>query len=252
MVRIAGCGERWDRIGVIAPDNWKGAVQAVARGTQLVSPSGESLVWLDEPCALALHQSSPQRRLALRVRAYTLVLLDADDQLVKTFPLDGATATEAAAWIAKQGSSNDAEVDLPAAPNPDVLVHIDRTLSNVHHTLARVGRVTHGASAPRTNPVTLETWARIALASREGESARFIDLGLSPSGDQGYLYVRAEPPADEPDEPSDWRFPVSSIAAMSDVDAQATTVEQFLGESLEKAYARLRRQWRSRRPSGAA
>lgn len=249
MVRIAGCGERWDRIGVIPPDDWRSATQAVVRGARVLASAGEPLVWLDEPCALAPSHAEPRNCLGLRIRAYTLVLLDPDEQLLKTFPLGGASAAEVSAWASQHGVSASAESDFPDAPELGVLVHIDRTISNVHHTLRRVADRTHGASPPRTDPATLETQIRIALNSREGESPRRIELGLSPRGDQGELFVRGEPLDGDA---QGWRLPVADIAALSDVDAQATAIEHFFKESLEQAYVRLRRQWQSRRPSGPA
>lgn len=129
MVRIASCGGRWDQIGVIRPDDWQAARQAVARGASVVSLGGRSLVWLDEPCALAPAQGELDKRLGLRIRAYTLVSLDSNDQLVKTFPLGGATVPEVSTWATKHGVSARAESGLPEAPAPEVLVHIERLSS---------------------------------------------------------------------------------------------------------------------------
>ncbi|MGB5810623.1 MAG: hypothetical protein WBG86_08845 [Polyangiales bacterium] len=245
MVHIKGCGERWDRVGATTPGEWRTAANAVSRGSAVIASPGAQLEWLDEPCTLAVARETPGSTLGIRIRAYTLVLLDADAQLLKTLPLAGATAGEVADWLARQGFTPGHGRDFPPTPNQAVLGELDRTMSNVHEMLGYISRRTQGAGAVRSNPATLETCVKIRLSSREGESPRTIELGFTLDGDQGELFVRTEPGFGF----QALRLPISGIAAMSDVDAQAPAVERFFQESLGEAYASLRRQWQSRRPS---
>ncbi len=246
MVQIAGCGERWSRVGVVTPTDWRAATDAVILAARLIAKPGELLVWLDESCALAVAHRTPQRSLGIRLGAYTLLLFDQAGQLLKTLPLGGASAKEVEAWLSKQGFNTEWVTDLPPSPSDAALSNIDRTISNVHETLGHIARLTHGSSVVHTDPQTLETTMVIRLSSREGESARMIVVGFSTEGEQGEIFVRAEP-ADAL--PSDLRLAMSEVAAKSDVDAQAKLVELFLHKSLEQAYATLKRDWRPRRPS---
>lgn len=246
MVQIAGCGERWNRVGVVTPTDWRAATDAVILAARLIATPGELLVWLDESCALAVAHSTPQRSLGIRLGAYTLLLFDQAGQLLKTLPLAGASADEVKAWLSKQGFDPAWVTDLPPSPSHSALSNVDRTISNAHETMGHIARLTHGSSLVHTDPQTLETTMAIRLSSREGESARQIVLGFSTEGEQGEIFVRTEP-ADE--EPCDLRLPLCEVAAKSDVDAQATLIELFLHKSLEQAYATLKRDWRPRRPS---
>ncbi|MEM7437176.1 MAG: hypothetical protein AAF436_18620 [Myxococcota bacterium] len=246
MVRVAGCAERWDRIGIVPHGEWREALRAVVSGASVATPPGAELVWLDEACALAPHQPAPGNTLGLRIRAYTLVVLGPDEQLLRTLPLGGARASDVSSWIAKQGFVGRSTGDFPDAPPHELLANLDRTLSNVHHTLGRVVDRTQGASAVRTAPETLATIATIQLGSREGESPRVIELGFTPEPGQGEIFVRSK---SSPGNERAWRIGMDQVAAMSDVDAQATVVERFLHDSLEEAYDELSRQWQSRRPS---
>lgn len=246
MVQIAGCGERWNRVGVVTPTEWRASTDAVILAARLIAKPGELLVWLDEPCALAVAHRTPEKSLGIRLGAYTLVLFDQDGQLLKTLPLAGTTAKEVGAWLSKQGFDTAWVTDLPVSPNHSALSNLDRTISNVHETMGHIARLTHGSSLVHTDPQTLETTMVIRLASREGESTRLIVLGFSADGEQGEIFVRTEPGDGEP---SDLRLAMCEVAAESDVDAQATLVELFLHKSLEQAYASLNREWRPRRPS---
>ncbi|MEM7139327.1 MAG: hypothetical protein AAF500_22335 [Myxococcota bacterium] len=246
MVRVAGCAERWDRIGVVPHGEWRGAVTAVVSGASVATPPGGELVWLEEACALVPHQPAPGSTLGLRIRAYTLVVLGSDEQLLRTLPLGGARAADVSAWISKQGFVGRPAGDFPDAPPHVLLENVDRTLSNVHHTIGRVVDRTQGASAVRTVPETLATVATIRLGSRQGESPRVIELGFTPAPGQGEIFVRSK--SGSRDERV-WRIGMDQVAGMSDVDAQATVVERFLHDSLEEAYDELNRQWQSRRPS---
>ncbi|MDH3624913.1 MAG: hypothetical protein OES69_07725 [Myxococcales bacterium] len=246
MVQIAGCGERWNRVGVVKPTEWRAATDAVILASRLIAKPGELLVWLDEPCALTVAHRAPEKSLGIRIGAYTLVVFDQDVQLLKTLPLAGTSGEEVGSWLSKQGFKTAWKTDLPASLSHAALTNLDRTISNVHETIGRIAGLTHGSSPVHTDPQTLETIMVIRLASREGESARLIVLGFSPEGEQGEIFVRTEPGDAEP---SDLRLAMCEVAAKSDVDAQATLVELFLHKSLEQAYASLSREWRSRRPS---
>lgn len=246
MVQIAGCGEHWNRVGVVTPTDWRAAADAVILATRLIAPPGERLVWLDEPCALAVARSAPESSLGIRLGAYTLVLLDQDGQLLKTLPLGGLSAEEVASWLSKQGFNVTPDADSPPSPSHAALSNLDRTISNVHETIGHIARLTHGSSAVLTDPETLETTTTIHLTSREGEPARLIVVGFSPDGEQGEIFVRTEPGHGEP---TDLRLAMHEVSAKSDVDAQAAAVELFLRKSLEKAYASLSREWQPRRPS---
>ncbi|MDH3484680.1 MAG: hypothetical protein OEM16_10665 [Myxococcales bacterium] len=246
MVQIAGCGERWNRLGIVTPTEWRAATDAVILAARLIAKPGELLVWLDEPCALAVAHRAPEKSLGIRLGAYTLVLFDRDGQLLKTLPLAGTSAEEVGSWLSKQGFNTAWKTDLPSSLSHAALSNLDRTISNVHETIGRIAGLTHGSSPVHTDPQTLETIMVIRLASREGESARLIVLGFSPEGEQGEIFVRTEPGDGEP---SDLRLAMREVAAKSDVDAQATLVELFLHKSLEQAYGSLSREWRPRRPS---
>lgn len=246
MVQIAGCGKRWNRVGVVTPQDWRAAVEAVISAARLITNHSEGLLWLDEPCALAVAQSPPEKSLGIRLGAHTLVLFDQDGQLRKTLPLGGVSAAEITSWFSKQGFDMTAEEDMPPSPSHAALSNLDRTIGNVHETIGHVARLTHGSSKVRTDAASLETTATIQLTSREGESERLIVVGFSPEGEQGEIFVRTEPGDDPEVHP---RLAMCEVAAKSDVDAQATTVELFLHKSLERAYASVRREWRSRRPS---
>jgi hypothetical protein len=246
MVQIAGCGKRWNRVGVVTPTDWRAATEAVILAARLIAPRAELLMWLDEPCALAVVQSTPERNLGIRLGSYTLVVLDQNGQLLKTLPLGGILAEEVTSWLSKQGFNMTSETDMPPLPSHAALSNLDRTIGNVHETIGHVARLTHGSTKVRTDPETLETTSTIHLTSREGEPERLIVVGFSPEEEQGEIFVRTEPGDGEP---SDLRLAMREVAAKSDVDAQATAVELFLHKSLERAYASLSREWRSRRPS---
>jgi hypothetical protein len=246
MVQIAGCGKRWNRVDVVTPSGWRAATDAVILAARLIAQPEELLVWLDESCALTVAQSGPGKSLGIRLGAYTLVLFDQDGQLLKTLPLGGMSAEAIRSWLSKQGFDATSEADLPPSPSSAALSNLDRTISNVHEAIGHIARLTHGSSAVRTDPETLETSTTIRLTSREGESARLIVVGFSPEGEQGEIFVRTEPGHGEP---TDLRLAMRDLATKSDVDAQATMIELFLHKSLERAYASLSREWRSRRPS---
>lgn len=246
MVEIAGCGKRWNRVDVVTSTDWDAVTDAVISAAVLVTEPDEVLLWLDEPCALSVAQSEPGKSIGIRLGAYTLVLLDPNGQLLKTLPLGGMSADEVGSWLSNQGFDRDSETALPPSPSHSALSHLERTISNVHEVIGHVARLTHGSSAVRTDPETLETTTTIRLSSREGEVTRRLVVGFSPEGEQGELFVRTEPAHGEP---IDLRLAIREVAATSDVDAQATTVELFLHKSLERAYASLSREWRPRRPS---
>lgn len=246
MVQIAGCGKDWNRVGVVAPKQWRAATDAVIRVAGVIAPQAECLVWLDEPCALAVAQSARERSLGIRLGAYTLVLFDEDGHFLKTLPLGAIPAEDLSSWLAKQGFNITSAADMPPAPNHSALSNLDRTIGNVHQTIGYIARVTHGSSKVCTDPKTLETSMTIRLTSREGESERLIVVGFSPESGQGEIFVRTEP-GDGPR--TDLRLALCEVAAKSDVDEQAKTVELFLHKTLEQAYASLRREWRPRRPS---
>ncbi len=246
MVQIAGCAKGWNRVGVVTPTDWRAATDAVILAARLIAKPGELLVWLDEPCALAVAQRAPDKNLGIRLAAYTLILFDPDGQPLKTLPLAGASAEEVGSWLSKQGFSAPWKTDLPPSPDHTALSNLDRTISNIHETIGHVAQMTYGSSPVHTDPQTLETIMVIRLATREGESARLIVLGFSPEGEQGEIFVRTEPGDGEP---TDLRLPLREVAAKSDVDAQAGLIELFLHKSLQQAYASLSREWRPRRSS---
>ena len=244
MVQIAGCAEHWDRVGVVASEQWREAVDAISLATSVLARGSEPLVWMDEACSLAVGDDAHTSRLGIRIRAFTWVFLDEHGQLQKTLPLSGQSGQEASAWLSRRGVEVGALKDFPASPGAEALVNLDRSISNVHEAIGHIARVTHGSSHVHTDAATLETSATIALASREGEPTRQIVVGFSTAGDQGEIFVRAGP-TDE----STLSLTMRDVARLSDVDAQAGAIELFLRESLEQAYASHSREWRSRRPS---
>jgi hypothetical protein len=245
MVEIAGCGERWDRVDVVTSTHWRAATDAVLAAVRLIAPEGQSLTWLDEPCALATADPSSSRRLGIRIRAYTLVVLDQHAQLVKTLPLSGVTSEETEAWLAKQGFVGGTGAPV-SPPGHEPLANLDRALSNVYATVGCIARRTEGSSVVVTAPQTLQTTTTIQLSTREGEPPRLIVVGFSPERDQGVLFVRTEPGDGAA---LDFELTLRDVALKSDVDAQAKEVELFFRESLDEAYASLNRSWRSKRHS---
>jgi len=243
MVRIAGCAERWDRVGIVAPDLWRSAVEAVVAATRMMAPDGGSLTWVDEACALVVLRDAQQPRLGIRIRAHTLVILDRHAQLIKTLPLSELSEREARSWLTQHGFDGSGARDFEHSPDHEALLNLDRTLSNVHQTLGYVSRATDGADSVQSDPSTLDTTMDIRLSSREGEPIRRIVAGFTPEGDQGELFIQADPPTSSPE-----RLTMRDLAVMSDVDIQATSVEAFFRQALEHAYEAVRREWRSRRP----
>lgn len=244
MVEIAGCGERWTRVERARPEEWKTAVDALLEAAQLVAGAGMSLRWLDEPCALRVEPTAG-RAAALRVAGLTLVILDNHQQLMKTMPLGGALKTEAAKWLASHGiepvAPSNGAATVPA-PKQEVLANLERTLSNAHHVLSQIARMTHAAGPVRTDPVTLQTCTTIRLGTRAGESQRYITVGFGPGGDQGEFFVRTHPEA-----PAGAAvLSLAEVASESDGDVQARVIETFLAKSMADAYDHLSREWRPR------
>lgn len=245
MVEIAGCGERWTRVELARPEQWKVAVDALLEAVQLVAGSGMSLRWVDEPCALRVERSAG-RAPALRVAGLTLVILDDHDQLMKTMPLGGAPKSQAADWLASHGidpmTPPDGAATVPA-PSQEVLANVERTLSNAYHVLSQVARLTYGAGPVRTEPVTLQTCTTIRLGTRAGESQRSISVGFDPAGgDQGEFFVRTHPEAAA----GTAVLSLAEVASESDGDVQARVIETFIAKAIAEAYSHLAREWRPR------
>ena len=116
-------------------------------------------------------------------------------------------------------------------------------ISNGHAILGYISRRTHGADPVLTNPSSLETYCVIHLATRSGEAERRITAGLSPDGEQGTLFVRAEPGQTVAS------LDMREVAEHTDLGTQTQMVESFLHHSLSDAYLALRREWKSRRTS---
>ena len=245
MVRIAGCVERWNRVGVVQPSEWEEAVHAVVSAAKVICPPGGSLTWFDEPCVLAVPLERMDRSLGIRLGAYTLLLVDQDHQLLKTLPLADSVAEGLGSWLSSHGFDASSAADLPLLPGHAALSNLERTMSNIYATLGSIAGVTHGAEPVRTDPSTLETTSTVRLPSREGEPPRLVTMGLSPAGDQGDLFLRTQPEAQSQ---GPLRLSMRDIATRSDGDAQAAAVERFLAESLKLAYRAVNREWRARRP----
>ena len=245
MVRIAGCVERWNRVGVVQPSDWEEAVRAVTSAAKVICPPGGSLTWFDEPCALAVPLGRTDRCLGIRLGAYTLLLVDQDRQLLKTLPLAGSVAGSLGSWLSSHGFDASRAADLPPLPSHAALSNLERTMSNVYVTLGSIVGVTDGAGPVRTDPDTFETTSTVSLPSREGEPPRLITMGLSPAGEQGDLFLRTQPEAQSQ---SPLRLAMREVATRSDGDAQAGAVGRFLAESLKLAYQAVNREWRARRP----
>ena len=247
MVQIAGCGERWSRVDVAGSSEWSEAVRATIEACQLIVERNRSLTWLDEACALCAG-SSPEGSPGIRIGGFTLVIFDRHEQPFKTMPLGGASRTDVISWLASHGiggvKSDGQDAPLPT-PEHRALSNLERTISNAHTTLGYIARRTHGADPVLTHAETLETSFCIRLATRAGEVQRTITAGLSPNGEQGALFVRAEPGQ------SVASLAMSEVAARTDGDTQTQMVESFLHRSLSDAYLALRREWKAR-PSAPA
>ncbi len=222
MIEVPGCAERWNWVGDASVGDWREAKAALVRAASLLPPTREGLEWCDEPCVLAGERVDTEEggRPALRVGSLTLVLLDDDDQLLKTTPLAGTLGE----------------------PKEAALSDIERWLSNAAAVLDSVSRCTRGASRVRTDPDTLQTSLEIDLPSRAGEPERAIVVafGLGNDDVDPLITVTAQPDG-RPD-----TLPLSRISALGDGDAQAKAVERFIIEALERAYESLRREWRRR------
>ena len=242
MVQIAGCGERWNRVDVAGSSEWSDAVVATIEACQLIAERNQALVWLDEACALC-PSSSPEGSPGVRIGGFTLVIFDRHEQPFKTMPLGGASRADVVSWLGSHGiggARSDVRDDRLPAPEHRALSNLERTVSNAHATLGYVARRTQGADPVVTQPETLETSFRVRLATRAGEPQRMITAGLSPNGEQGTLFVRAEPGE------SLASLEMSEVAARTDGDTQTQMVESFLHRSLSDAYLALRREWKPR------
>lgn len=246
MVDVSGCAEHWSWVGEAPMADWPEAAQELLRAASLLPAEDEGLAWSEEPCALVGPLTGTSRRVrpGLRIGSLTLMLLDQDDELLKTLPLAGQPLGQARQWLSHEGVVPPAGDDSAlGTPSGAALSDIERWFGNAAAVLGAVSRRTRGASLVSTSVNTLQTTVLIELPSREGESERGIRVAfdLCPGGAEARLCVTPEP------EGPAARLSLGEITRLRDGDAQAKAVEQFLIEALQEAYQALQREWRPKR-----
>lgn len=287
-----GFVDRWQTVGTPSPSELAEARAVVRYAARIVAQHGRArasapheggeLEWLEDHQVLAgpLGGAESATRAALRVAELTLLLLDAEGNILKTYPLDGATAEDALAWLRNETVVREGEGTVPIAP-PDAppepwpgglgdalalrqrasFAELERWYSNADHVLRNVARVTAGASRVCCAASTLEIGTTLDLPAREGEAPRSVSIGMSPGGDARSaaprFFVRPAPveqvrelPAVTPparwerDEPVAIVVRSEDIVAVPDGDAQAARVQTFLDSAVPAAHQLLQRHWR--------
>lgn len=176
-----------------------------------------SLTWLPPLGILAGGFTEHGLRAGLRLRDLSLAVLDADDRVEWSLPLDGKTLAEATEWL--QGvliEEGEARVDLEPGREdlPEHAVargepfHLDERehfaqlslwFGNLATILEVLSHNTLGARPARAWPhhFDLATLIQLEPEGADEEKDRSINVGLSPgdgSYDEPYLYVTPWPP----------------------------------------------------------
>ncbi len=280
--------ERWQTVGTPQPGELgpartqvHHALLAVAAVERALGEVGGGLEWLEEERALAGSVVPGRRpfRPALRPSDLTLLLLDAENAVLKTFPLDGRTLAEAVAWLGEEaralGTAGErieqpATDGLPALPEgrfavarrAEALREMAHWYGNADALLRTVARTTPGASPVRCGLDTLDLSTLLTLPAREQEAPRTVMVGLAPSGigvDEPCFFVRpslAPESGELPDlgEAGAWRqvdgtvavLRASVLVAERDGDRQAAVARTFLEHAIAAAHGFLRRDWKRR------
>jgi hypothetical protein len=211
-------------------------------------------------------------RAALDLANLSLVLLEAGDEPLAEFSLNGKTLGEAFEWMGAvvtrfsegvQGPLQQRDYDMPShavgtgamfssRPRAE-FEEFARWYANAHHALRRVKAEAVGASPVRCWPHHLDIATLINLDSdRDHEHARSINVGLSPgdgSYDEPYWYVSPWPRTEDQELPElgggghwhtkEWLgavLPGSDLAAAgSEAAVQADSLDAFLNSALAAA-----------------
>lgn len=277
--------DRWQAVSTPPPSAFARARTALGRAASAVfgleaalrGPDAEraGVEWEVEHGLFATELFAARRpfRIALRPADLTLMVLDLDGAAIKTLPLEGATVGEAVRWLTSEAAdlgtspaaaiAPEANADKPlAVESPHALAELGRWYANADALLCWVARRTEGASPVRCREADLVIETHVALASREGEQARSVTVGMSP-GDaahaEPYFFVKptpVAPTAQLPEllPPGRWEreptpmavLDASSVAEERDGDAQVARVRAFLESAVAAAHAAIHRDWRRR------
>lgn len=274
---------QWEVVGRPAPRalseaklqlHWAAQVPAAVGHALLPAAPDDSqstLQW-DEARRLLVGQpvgTSSTARAALDLSSLALVILEAGDQPLAEFTLNGKTLDEAFEWMGSvvarfsegfQGSLQRRDYDMPShavatgavfSPRPRAeFQEVTRWYANAHHALSRVRAQAVDASPVRCWPHHFDMATLINLdAERDPEHARSINVGLSPgdgSYDEPYWYVNPWPGPKDPELPKlgggghwhteGWLGAVLAggdlAAAGSEAADQADSLDAFLNSAL--------------------
>lgn len=280
--RNSGFHTSWQRLGGVASADLEPArgvlqkaVAEVAEASRRAGSEGEApggaLEWLEDHHALVgpVLEGTGGVRVALRPGEMTLLMLGADEAVLKTQPLESCTVQDVRTWLARElgavgarAGSADSEPPPSASlgcPDREALAEIDRWMCNGDHVLRGIARASANASAVRCDPAEPALHAELAHPTREGETARVVSVGMSLGGGADpapHFFVRVSPVSRAPEgtDPS-WalrgdeaeaRLPASVVVGHRGSEAQAAAVEAFFERAIPAAHALVHREWRRR------
>ena len=247
IAELAGCTERWSRVRACDGAQWNACAGAL-RAQLAALPKDNRLSWSEDACAIVTEatDASPDVRAGLRLAEFTMVLLDARDQTIKTKPLSGMATADVGAWLNKNGlAEGDAVDQVIAAPDEDTRQTLERWMANGHAMLTHIARRTEGASRPKFDRAQAAMTLAIRLPSRAGEPPRVATVGLGWAADETgaqlpNVFVSVSPGA------THQVLSIRQIDSVPQRSAQARTVQQFVTGALAHAYRALDRRWQPR------